>query len=100
MKTGVTATETAQRDPFVAVRVRDPNGHRSVVLEGLKASASVVEIKSRAMAALNLEDDLDWNVRHDTTGRLLQEDQRLAEVADVGTQAEFTMQPDASLGGC
>lgn len=83
---------------MITVRVRGPNGHRSVVLEGLRASASVVEIKSRAMAALNLEADVDWNVRQDSTGRLLREAQRLEEFARLGAQAELTMQPDASLG--
>ena len=90
--------DTKQRDPFIAVRVRDPNGHRSIVLEGLRASASVVEIKSRATAALNLESDVDWNVRQDDTGRLLREEQRLGEFTGIGEQAELTMQPDASLG--
>jgi hypothetical protein len=47
---------------------------------------------------LNLETDVDWNVRQDSTGRLLREEQRLADLADVHTQAELTMQPDASLG--
>jgi len=91
--------ETTERDPFVAVRVRDPNGHRSVVLEGLRSSASVTEIRARAIAALNLPaEGLDWNVRQDRTGRLLREDQRLSDLATKDTQVELTMQPDASLG--
>jgi hypothetical protein len=79
--------------------VQDPNGHRNVVLEGLRASASVAEIRARAIAALNLpEDGMDWSVRQDRTGRLLREDQRLREFANGDTRVELTMQPDASLG--
>ena len=88
-----------QRDPFMTVRVRDPNGHRHVVLEGLRASATVPEIRARAIAALHLPSDVDWNVRQDRTGRLLREEQRLREFVDEDApQAELTMQPDASLG--
>ncbi len=79
--------------------MRDPNGHRSVILEGLRASATVTEIRARAIAALNLPSDLDWNVRQDNTGRLLREDQRLGEFSDDNRQqAELTMLPDAALG--
>jgi hypothetical protein len=91
--------EPASRDPFMTVKVRDPNGHRSVVLEGLRASATVPEIRARAIAALHLPPDIDWNVRQDQTGRLLREEQRLGEfVEEDAPQAEVTMQPDASLG--
>jgi hypothetical protein len=95
-----TATrEATERDRFIPVRVQDPNGHRAVVLEGLRASATVTEIRARAIAALKLpEDGLDWSVRQDRTGRLLREEQRLGEFAGEQTQVDLTMQPDASLG--
>jgi hypothetical protein len=90
---------TTQRDPFMTVRVRDPNGHRSVVLEGLRASATVPEIRARAIAALHLPADIDWNVRADRSGRLLREEERLGDFVDEDApQAELTMQPDATLG--
>jgi hypothetical protein len=94
-----TALPRTERDPFKPVRVRDPNGHRSVVLEGLRASATVPEIRARAIAALHLPPDVDWNIRQDRTGRLLREEQRLGEIVEKDDpQAELTMQPDASLG--
>ena len=86
-------------DPKRTVTVRDPNGHRSVELEGLRATTSAAEIRARAIAALRLPTDVDWNLRQDRTGRLLREDQRLHEFVDVDEpQAELTMQPDAALG--
>ena len=86
------------RDVLHTVQVRDPNGHRTVFLEGLKPSATVAEIRARAMSELRLTEEVDWNVRQDVTGRLLQEDQRLAELAESEPQVTLTMQPDAGLG--
>jgi hypothetical protein len=91
--------ETSQRDSFMTVKVRDPNGHRSVVLEDLRMSATVPEIRARAVAALRLQPDIDWNIRQDRTGRLLRDEQQLRELADESApQTELTMQPDATLG--
>jgi hypothetical protein len=41
---------------------------------------------------------VDWNVRDEHSGRLLQEDQRLAELTNSDTQVTLRMQPDAGLG--
>jgi hypothetical protein len=87
-----------ERDVLHTVQVRDPNGHRTVFLEGLKSSTAVSEIRARAMSELRLTPEVDWNVRQDSSGRLLQEDQRLGEIADFETQITLTMQPDAGLG--
>jgi hypothetical protein len=86
-------------DRFVTVEVFDPNRHKSVLLEGLRASASLAEVKARAMAGLHLESTVDWNVRHDQSARLLHDDQRLGDLIDDNrTQLSLTMQPDAGLG--
>ena len=86
-------------DPARTVTVRDPNGHRSVELDGLRPSTTAAEIRARAIAALRLPTDVDWNLRQDRTGRLLREEQRLREFVDADEpQAELTMQPDAALG--
>ena len=58
------------------VEVSDPHGHRSVVLEGLRQSATMAEVSARAMSALRLPSEVVWNLRHERTGRLLQEEQR------------------------
>ena len=86
------------REVLRTVQVRDPNGHRTVFLEGITASTPVSEIRARAMSELLLTDEVDWNVREDRTGRLLQEDQRLGDFAASETQITLTMQPDAGLG--
>jgi hypothetical protein len=88
----------SNRDVLRTVQVRDPNGHRSVFLEGLRPSATVAEIRARAASELRLTEEVDWNVRHDGSGRLLQEEQRLADFAGDETQVLLTMQPDAGLG--
>jgi hypothetical protein len=86
-------------DTFVTVEVFDPNRHKSVLLEGLRSSATMAEVKARALAGLKLESGVEWNLRHDQTARLLQEEQRLGELTgDRGTQLSLTMQPDAGLG--
>jgi hypothetical protein len=87
-----------EREVLHTVQVRDPNGHRSVFLEGLTSSTSVSEIRARAMSELRLTKEVDWNVRQDRTGRLLHEEQRLEELAESDTQITLTMQPDAGLG--
>jgi hypothetical protein len=89
---------TVEREVLYTVQVRDPNGHRVAFLEGLTSSTTVSEIRSRAMSELRLTGEVDWNVRQDHTGRLLQEGQRLEEIADSQTQVTLTMQPDAGLG--
>ena len=87
-------------DIFVTVEVFDPHRHRSVILEGLRPAATMAEVRARAMSELKLPEDVRWNLRHDQSGRLTQEDQRLEGLLDEGlTQVELTMQPDAGLGG-
>ena len=84
---------------FKTVEVNGPNGRQSVLLEGLRASATAAEIKHRAHAELSLDDDVDWNLRDNRTGRLLLDDQRLSEFSDESSpHVELTMQPDAALG--
>lgn len=85
------------RELLHTVHVRDPNGHRSIFLEGLRSSATVAEIRARAASELRLTEEVDWNVRDDRTGRLLQEELRLQDFA-ADTQVTLTMQPDAGLG--
>ncbi len=88
-----------EHDIFMTVEVHDPNGHRSVLLEGLRSSASVAEIHARAQSELQLPDDIEWNIRHEHTGRLLQENERLGALADSTTpHVELRMQPDIGLG--
>lgn len=88
----------AQREVFYTVQIREPNGHRSVFLEGLTSSMTVADLRAQAMSALRLSPDVDWNLRHVQSGRLLQDDQRLEEIAGSEPQIVVTMQPDAGLG--
>ena len=85
-------------DLSLPVEVFDPNGNRSVLLEGLRKSATVAEISARALSELRLPADVDWNLRDERTGRLLQESQRLDDFAADETQVRLKMQPDAGLG--
>ena len=94
-----TTLTKAEPDPFMAATVRHPNGHRHVLLEGLSASATVPELRARAMAALHLPNDVDWTIREDRTGRLARDEQTLSDLVDEQSpRAELTMQPDATLG--
>lgn len=87
-----------ERDVLHTVRVRDPNGQRTVFLEGLRSTTTVAEIRARAMSELRLTDQVDWNLRHDGSGRLLRENQHLGDIGDLERQVTLTMQPDAGLG--
>jgi hypothetical protein len=88
-----------ERDVMRTVEVRDPSGHRRVILEGVSASATVAEVQARAQSELRLTDEVEWHLRDDRTGRLLRSTQRLREfVGDPSTQVALTMQPDAALG--
>lgn len=83
---------------FVTVEVFDPYRHRSVILEGLRPSATMAEIKARAMSELQLP-ELDWNLRDDQSGKLLQDGGRLENLlGGPANQVVLVMQPDAGLG--
>lgn len=87
-----------KRDTFYTVEVFEPHGQKSIILEGLRASATVSEIRARAVNELSLSDGVEWNVRHERTGRLLKDDQPLGDFAEKAGQITLKMQPDASLG--
>jgi hypothetical protein len=90
----------AGRDTFMTVEVHDPHGHRSVLLEGMRSSTPVSEILARAMSELRVPSEvgLEWNLRHQRSGRLLQHEQRLGEFAEADELVSLKMQPDAGLG--
>jgi hypothetical protein len=96
----MSTVEKTDRETLHTVLVRDPNGHRSVFLEGVKASDTIQGIRAQAMSALRLTEEVDWNVRDDSSGGLLHEDQRFEELLGrAGSQqVTLTMQPDAGLG--
>jgi hypothetical protein len=92
--------EKTERETLHIVQVHDPNRQRSVLLEGVKASDTFKDIRARAVSELRLTAEVEWNVRDDSSGRLLHEDQRFGELlgrAD-SQQVALTMQPDAGLG--
>jgi hypothetical protein len=86
------------RDIFMTVEVHDPHGHRSVLLEGMRSATTVAEILARAMSELRVTGDVEWNLRHESSGRLLQMEQRLGEFAVADELVSLKMQPDAGLG--
>jgi hypothetical protein len=94
----MTTENALQRGTFFTVEVFEPHGQKSIFLEGLRASATVSEIRSRAISELALSDTVEWNVRHERTGRLLKDEQQLGEFTEPSQQVVLKMQPDASLG--
>ena len=95
----MSTTSVMNSDALICAEIREPNGQRSVMLEGLNGRATTAELKARALSELRLESDVDWNLRDDQTGRILRDDQRVAEFADGSQQRlQLTMQPDAGLG--
>jgi hypothetical protein len=91
-------TVVTGRDVFRTVEVFGPSGHRSVLIEGLRNTATVAEIRARAQSELRLDTEVPWNLRQDRTGRLLQDEQRLEEIAEPEGLVTLKMQPDAGLG--
>jgi hypothetical protein len=93
------SSTSLEQDILMTVEVYDPDRQTSVLLEGVRRSATAGEIRTRALNELLLPADVDWNLRDERTGRLLQEKQRLEEFAPIGSpHVELTMQPDAGLG--
>lgn len=91
--------EKTDRGTLHTVEVREPNGHRRVFLEGVKPSDTIEGIRARAKSELRLTEEVDWNVRDESTGRLLREDQTLSDLlGSTESQITLTMQPDAGLG--
>jgi hypothetical protein len=88
------------RDLFDSVEVRDPSGQRRAVLGPLSSSTTVAEVRTRALSQLRLPEQVEWNLRCERTGRLLNDQQRLDNVMtlDDRTLVKFSLQPDASLG--
>ena len=87
------------RDIFESVEVRDPSGQRRAVLGPLSSSTTMAEVRARALSQLRLPEQVDWNLRCECTGRLLNDQQRLDNLTvDDHTQVTLTLQPDASLG--
>ena len=92
-------TSQIMTDRFITVEVHDPDGQGSVLLEGLRASTYLTEVKNRACVELGLPHDVEWNTRENRTGRLLHDEQQLSQLVDESqTHIDLTMQPDASLG--
>ncbi|MBI3469185.1 MAG: hypothetical protein HY000_39785 [Planctomycetes bacterium] len=94
-----TLLESPPSGGLLTVEVNDPIGQQSVLLEGLRPSATVTEVVNRAKAELKLNDGVDWNLREERSSRLMSERQRIGDVAgETSPHARFTMQPDAGLG--
>jgi hypothetical protein len=84
---------------LLTVEVSDPTGQQTMLLEGIRSSATVNEILSRAMSEMRLPDEVEWNLRDEETSRLLPSQQRIGDVArEVSPHVRVTMQPDAGLG--
>ena len=96
----MTITLTPQgREVFANVDVRDPSGQRCAVLGPLPRSTTMAEIRTRAQSALRVQDGTDWNLRCESTGRLLNDQQRLDSLHGADElHYVLALQPDASLG--
>jgi hypothetical protein len=87
------------RDLFESVEVRDPSGQRRALLGPLPPSTTMAEIRGRALSQLRLPQQVDWNLRCERTGRLLNDQQRLDNLTgDDRTQVLLSLQADAALG--
>ncbi len=87
------------REVFATVEVRDPSGQRRAALGPLPRSTTMAEIRTRAQCALRVQEGTDWNLRCESSGRLLNDQQRL-ESLEAADQLHYVLalQPDASLG--
>jgi hypothetical protein len=87
------------REVFETVEVRDPSGQRRAVLGPLSSSTTMAEICARALGQFQLPAEVEWNLRCERSGRLMNGQQRLADLAgEDSTQTIMTLQPEASLG--
>jgi hypothetical protein len=92
-------TTLVERDTHMVVEVWDPDHQASCLLESVRPTATAAEIRKRAQNELPLPADVDWNLRDERTGRLLQDAQQLRDFAPLGSpHIQLTLQPDAGLG--
>jgi hypothetical protein len=87
------------REVFATVEVRDPSGQRRAALGPLPRSTTMAEIRGRAQCALHVQLGSDYNLRCESTGRLLNDQQRLDSL-QAADQLHYVLalQPDAALG--
>ncbi len=89
----------ALADETLTVEVNDPFGQHQVMLEGVRPSTTANEILAMALAELQLPPNIDWDLRDETTSRLLTEKQPMSGlVTEEAPQVRLTMQPNAGLG--
>lgn len=84
---------------LLTVEVNDPTGQQQVLLEGVRPSATVNEIVAMALSEMQLPPNIDWDLRDESSSRLLPEKQQLGDVAgQQSPHVRVTMQPNAGLG--
>ena len=90
---------TASPPELLIVEVGDPTGQQQVLLEGVRPSATAEEVVAMALSAMQLPPNIDWDLRDETTSRLLPQKQAIGEFArGTAPHVRVTMQPDAGLG--
>lgn len=84
--------------PDLTIEVSDPTGHQQVMLEGVRASATTSDIVAMAGSALKLPPNVMWDLREESSSRLLPHNQQIGEVAgEEAPHVKVALQPDAGL---
>ena len=84
---------------LLTVEVNDPTGQQQVVLDGVRPTATSKEIVAMALSKMQLPPNIDWDLRDESSSRLLPEKQQFGDVAkQESPHVRVTMQPNAGLG--
>jgi hypothetical protein len=87
------------REVFVEVEVRDPSDQQRAALGPLPPSTTMAEVRTRAVSELRVPRHVEWNLRCENSGRLLNDQQRLGNLQLAeGTCLVLALQPEAWLG--
>jgi len=93
------ATHQALAGDVLTVEVNDPFGQHQLVLEGVRPTVTANEILAMAMSEMQLPPNIDWDLRDESTSRLLNEKQPMGDlVGEEAPHVRLTMQPNAGLG--
>ena len=85
------------RDMFESVEVRDPSGQRPRSSDRCRASTTMAEVRARAVSQLRLPEQVEWNLRCERTGRLLNDQQRLDNLT-VDDCTQVVIEPATGSG--
>lgn len=87
----------AELERPVAVRISDLTGQNTLLLDAVDPRTPVADLVGVSRSRMELQPRLSWQMRDNSSSRLLRHDQVVGDIAQQGA-VDLTLQPDARLG--